>query len=331
MRVKAKLRKLWRNPRQFFIDSKIGKYFLKKEIPSFADSYDSLELNSDFRYQSLSFTTNGNVILPEERFEGRYLRTLFLFNEKYSKQMSNIVRYCYLQTDFKPLREDELMLFSYDDSIGLNNYFDLLLKIDSKNKERLSSYLNIFVFDENLNFAVALRQCNPDVCVTFVQLGGKCTDKSKVRIDPEYRLIDYVIERIPETLDTYNKNDRNTFYAQHFKEIGLFIRKIIQNQIPRERDIFLPIISDCTYKPDLIIKSDQDLDVIIKLKDMPIEKVKDHKELCIKIAEYVLELYVKESTYLKYQNLLEDVSLINIKKFLFLSTEDGLKFEVING
>ncbi|MBS7820933.1 hypothetical protein J7552_06490 [Wohlfahrtiimonas chitiniclastica] len=325
MRFKAKLKKLCRNPKLFVKDSKLCRNFIKREQVVFDDTIEDIKIKPVLKeINYLQFTTNGNIILPDIGIDqNSYLKTLILYSSDYLSLASEIINFCYEHEDFKPLRKNELIVYQYESFQEVNSYSDIVQMIDAKNKEKLAGYLNIIVIDENPVLAQALRCCHPDICVTLIT-----NNENNLIHLIDFKLLDYCIIYSDSPTDINHNVGRNIYHTGKIKNIALYVRKVIQNTLRREIDLFIPIISDTEYKPELISLSNHSSSIFVKVSEMPIVAVKNHSDLCRMFVDYMTELFVKETVYLKYQDVLEESSKENLIAFFLLATRDGMKIEV---
>ncbi|WP_165688487.1 hypothetical protein, partial [Rodentibacter trehalosifermentans] len=114
-------------------------------------------------------------------------------------------------------------------------------------------------------------------------------------------------------------------------EISILIRKILQETLPRELNLFFPVISSGKFIGDFLLEQSKNpyIDILIKLKNKNTAKGNvSHKDMCMYLANSTIELYVRENIFLKYQNLLSEPTVDNIKDFYILSSGDSFRFEV---
>lgn len=343
MRFKAKFKKLIRNPALFFKDSYFYKLIRPKDntnykIDFFQNMTKSEErkieleesscnkegINKNFM-KSIEYTPSGNIIFPMvEHDKFTHLKTIFLYSDEFEELAQEIISKCFTNIDYKPLRKGELICCKYNSDLSEEGFIEILKKIDVKNKDRLSSYPNVFVLDKNTVIAQAIRYANANIISSAILVE---VDNKHFGDDSFYGVLDNYI--------FYNENYcllnylRNTYNSSSVTEIVVYIRKILQNNIPREIDLLVPVISDTSLIQNILELSDMKEGVLINLKKgINIKSVNNHIQLCEFLSKNISTLFVKESIYLKYQVLVESPTQENIRDFLVCSSKDGVKFNI---
>lgn len=341
MRLKQKFMKLINDPGRFIYDSRFIPEFIKNKfhkstvpvsnIPIVKDTKNrkdvniknnnvkNLEAGKEIKSWSLLGTSpSGFITFPKIETKRPDLKTMILVPERMLSRLSGLDELLYLHKDFYPLRKEELLCCTYRDELSELNIDNIMAKLNIDNRNRLSNIQNIFVFDDTENLATALFFCNYELKVIQIFPEAK-KDVSNVL---NCYIMPYDDNILNESLQ------RKCFYYEDNKELSLVIRKVLQEIIPRDVNLLLPVISSTEYNPQLI-QNRMKCDVLVKLKDGLFEtRPANHLELCFAMSNLTISLYATEKTFLNYQNLLINPNVNNIAIFYELASKDGLYFEV---
>ena len=332
MRLKKKVMKFFRNPALFFKDSKyfspiyfkIKKYNFKFLENNTSQDYINKEVYPSIEIKKLDISPSGFITFPEMDAKKAHLRTMILMPERHAPIIGKIIPFLHRNRDFLPLRKEELLIYCYDDLFSEIDPPYLLERLNIANRERLSNIRNIFVFDDTENFSLSLHYSN--YIINVIQIIPEQQNDVLVSNVLGY----YLIHK--ENIDKL-KNDikRKTFIYNNELTLSLYIRKTIQEILPRDINLLLPVISSAeSYRIDLFKNKDPIYDVKLYLTSSGLEygDVKYHNGLCMQMAELTKELYVTEKTFLKYQNLLTNLNSDKLADFYLYSSRDGLRFDV---
>lgn len=340
MRVIKKFKKLLRNPKQFFKDAHVINTLLpeqtKAKVVAKVDANIKTK-TTESKIQTtqpipslknnelkLLLSPSGFVTFPNIQSKKPELKAIFIYPKRLKDVAHKITEKLYLHQDFLPLRENELVLGYYSDDISHYSIKEIMDKINNNNKERLSQYLNIFVYDENDHLASAIRYSNYRVTVTQIYH----INEKENYIYPNHDWVDYYI---------YPKNEfnpqtkRKYFIYANEHELSLFIRKILQETLPREVNLLLPVISNTQFIAENLIEySQKKIDILLKMKPIRLPKQTiNHQKMCRLMSQETIELFVKENVFLKYQHLLSQPNQESIAQFYILASQDSLRFGVI--
>lgn len=277
------------------------------------------------------------------------IRAILLIPEREIENISVLIKNLYSQIDFLPLREKELTICSYPDFISYENYIEILKRIDNNNKNRFFQYPNIFIYDLYPNLGKAIRYSNHRASVTQIfpstcvydgvfntEEGEYILSSNTLFHELDYYIIpDSFLIKLRDVVDDYQLiyNERNFFTYHSLYDLSLYIRKIIQYNLPRDLNLFIPVISDSDYKPYLLNMNEKNcnFDILLTIDKSAIEfnNIKNHIQLCDELAKYTSELFVLESIFLKYQNLLVEPNQFKLSQFYKFASQDSFKFKVV--
>lgn len=354
MRIKKKLNKFTKNPSLFFSDSKFIPDFLKKKHPFTTSIKEEtgqiakeelkqkpLSIEAKPKANLLLSTSNppktnhkigispsGFLTFPKIESKKTKLQTIFLYPNRLKQKAEALIQEIYKHTDFLPMRENELITACYPDHISHTPLNELALKMNNDNKQRLSSYPNIFILDNTENLGITLHYSNHQLHIAQIFDGD---NGSNFITDTISDILTYYL--YPQDLElNLIPSKRKLFSYSSDQELSVFIRKILQEIIPRDVNLLLPVIANNEYRPELLKLNIENSynDIYAKVNKFTLPNyIINHNQLCTLIAENTIELFVTESTFLRYQNLLSTPSLKTITDFYNLSSQDGLRFEII--
>lgn len=359
MRLQKKIKKLFNNPKLFFNDSRFVPDFLKKPVPLLLNNSQKKPMDTNMDVKSntqslleLNEPKSSSNLIPKidpikimdalmsgtgflkfpDRNSDKHdnIRAILLFPKKEINYIKKILENLVYHVDFLPLRSNELMVCSYPDSISDEDYLNIACSIDNANKARFSKYPNIFIYDITDNLARAIRSINHEVTVTQV------IPEYYNQLPKNLKLINLDFYLIPSQLTSIPLNKRKVFQYQSNQVLLQYIRKIIQETIPRDLNLFLPVIAPIDYRPELINMNEGNtyFNILVKLKNKfhtihANSNVSNHLHFCDEMALNTLELFVLEKVFLKYQNLLVNPTEENLAQFYKLASQDSLRFKVI--
>lgn len=332
MRIKKKIKKFFRNPILFFKDSRYFQpVYLKIKKYNFIllkNKHDTIPIENKLlrpKIKKLDISPSGFIVFPEMDAKKAHLRTMILLPERYNPIAEELIPLLHRHKDFLPLRDGELIIYCYDDYFSEIEPFHMLEKLNNANRDRLSNIRNIFILDDTENFSLSLYHCNHTINV--IQIIPKQKNNKLVTSN----VLGYYLIHKDNINKLEEKPIRKTFIYDTTLNLSLYIRKVLQEILPRDINILLPVISSKDdYRIDLFKEKNRNYDIKIYLSLSKIENnnIKYHSELCISMANLTNGLYVTEQVFLKYQNLLVNPTFDNLANFYLYASKDGLYFDV---
>jgi hypothetical protein len=226
---------------------------------------------------------------------------------------------CLKFTDFRYLQRPFLQIGKYPPELN-TEVSELIRMVGSKGMDKLSSVDNYILIDPPRSVLVFLRAIGTRPRIIVVRTKVNC-------YLPEVDEADVVILRTDE------KHDRLKEYRKvvAYNNIGVefTIRKVLQDLARKDPDFLLPIIG---FENSGSLDEFNELSVgsILKISSGANLKSALSSSMAYKeIAGNIVELAVRESVYLRYQNLLDLPNEDSLEGFLKASSRDGVIHHVV--
>lgn len=336
-----KTKKLIRNPIGFFQDSALFKrdkdynnedkntivnkisLISKDEVPT-----PYIEENTHSQVSIKNNHINYCTIPKEGRVEFRnppekpvgYI-TLFLYSQDEDEGViDDVISGLNEFKDFSCLKKENLLVGDFDIS-PTEKSISLINRIDFKNKTNLSKINFIFLLNPSIELCDALRSIGTEQRVIIVQtnngnylslrsVDALITTKSKENPQPITRRLVHI--------------------NSHF-DIPLAIRRIIQEGAHKTPDMLLELTpeNEAFNRNDFIKFNYTDHDGIIKLKKPECGKFNTMLDFYSMISSDIIGIAMKESAYMRYKTLCEDVEKgVPPQHLLEMCLADGIIFDV---
>lgn len=230
--------------------------------------------------------------------------------------------------DFSPFKKDRLNFIQYDNEVNISS-FDLINKIDLKNKEKIGNIdFAIFINPDPVTLE-AIRFCNENTKIISLYLRNSSIEDENTELICENTDAFLFFESCVHA-DFFYQNSRRSNSIDSYEKIPVFLRKIIQEIGPKKIDCLLPLIN-----------SDFDIGVINHdvLRYQGIVKLRDeefHQGVSNNFSDYLHEfsskvetLLVSESVYMRYRTLCEKIERGGSSaEFFEYALKDGFMFYV---
>lgn len=358
-RTIRKLRKLIRDPKQYWEDSKVRKFLLdmsrKKNLPMDIPkapitqtciiknedlSKNTIEPKKSLQPQKISYVEEKQIKLDCVNFSKLNILTTYLKGTNLSKD--NLL---YL----KQTELDELIEFRIKESNDVTQFkeknylsLDLIDNIDfgvseesifqALNLEQRSFFSNfkfILVTNPKSNFGYAIHTCSFKPRLSVV-----VTDKISVKhLNPLYIDDLYISEDLLAYIDSLDRFRNVKVISTDIEDIYGSIRNRFRETSTKDYNVFIPIKISDNRNENLIKNFEEfkDYDILIS-----VEKENTRKTYARTFNEYieqikVKEIFIREELVLRYKSLLrkslENDDFVN---FLKCSLIDGYKFYEID-
>lgn len=231
--------------------------------------------------------------------------------------------------DFPPFKSDRLNFIQYDNNIKITA-FDLINKIDTSNKERISKINFAILINPDPITLEALRQSNQSILIVGLFLRNYCIDEKNIETICEYTDAFLVFDSF-EYLDFIFDNSRRANSINSYVQIPSYLRKIVQEIGPKKIDLLMPLIN-AQYQPELIDYDIKRFQGLVKLKnhDFVQNLTSDNFENYLEsFSSKIDELIISESVYMRYRTICEKIERGGSAAPLFkYALKDGFMFYV---
>ncbi|MFK4751993.1 glycosyltransferase [Oceanobacter antarcticus] len=333
-----KTRKLFRNPKSFFKDS---RYFNFLDVKKKATNLDSPKNNPSKKNVTVEpsqkeitkenkkpVSTSPFIELGKEGDIGvgnvpekpLGMISVLMYPVGRAKEIEGrLLDKCLQFTDFRYLQRPFLQIGKYPPELN-TEVSELIRMVGSKGMDKLSSVDNYILIDPPRSVLIFLRAVGTRPRIIVVRTKVNC-------YLPEVDEADVVILRTDEShhrLKEYRK-------VVAYNNIGVefTIRKVLQDLARKDPDFLLPIVG---FESSGSLDEFNGLSVgsILKISSATNLKSSLSSGMAYKeIAGNVVELAVRESVYLRYQNLLDLPNEVSLEGFLKASSRDGVIHHVI--
>lgn len=319
-----KFKKLIRNPKQFFVDSRaIKNISLKKTDPTvkieevknilgslFLHNFDCISLKIDKTLKPLNHDFS-SIILKQRKSS----------HPKNEPIYSNIISN---PKNFVGFREKNVVLLDAQENT-LKNLIDLKALQDKPwNTAPFSEYKNIFIIDPTNNLPLLLRSTSP-----FIKV--HCIFTEKVTTEEVKRCIKW-----SEGIDLCIVHRSHNIAIEDIKRVYSFsstnqlldaINNVILIHGSKPFDLLVPCYGNIPFLEHIDKLNESECDVFIKLKRKP--SIKGNKlsftafiHEMSKDVDYIL---CRESILQRYDNI---ISYNNVEKFISHVSMEGLRLEI---
>ncbi|MCY0966835.1 glycosyltransferase family 4 protein [Parathalassolituus penaei] len=318
-----KLRKLFVNPRQFFLDfyrKRTGKLVVSQDrskvvlpVVKNTPAAASIKYDIDFSLENYS-----KYLVSEVDVKHRAMRVLFMSDGDFEFSNDILLKVDGFK-DFWPLRHPNLKYGKVDCSFDWNCY-EMLRSIPPATRSRFGAFRVIFLWNiSNPEIAKFLRCCDPDIIVAGVYDGSKPFDFDA--LSPHF---DVLIGDIPEAVSA-----RKIYYCKN-DFLHVVIRKVVQEAIVSPGGYLVPVWNGLKYRPGL-----EDFDTgfysglaVLRNPDFEFSGF-SHDSFIEYFVDELDDLFVTDQVYYRYKSMFEDFNNRQCRvDFVRLFLLDGYMFDV---
>ncbi|MCF5866927.1 hypothetical protein [Aeromonas veronii] len=322
--IQRKVRKLFRNPKQFFADSKAVKNLpmnkangapIKNEVSNvlgsiFFNDVDCLSLNLNKQIKPLNYDFS-SIIVKERRSSQPKNEPI------YSNILSN-------PKNFIGFRERNVVLLDAPTST-IESYLDLkVLQEKPWNDAQFNEYRNIFIVDPRNNLPLLLKSTSPflNVHCIFTEKVEKADIERCIKWSG---MIDVCILHSKHEINI--PNIKKTYSFSSTNQLLYAINNIILIHGSKPYDLLVPSFGKVPYIDDIDTLNESGCDVYIKLK----KKIsctghkKSFSDLVEHLSNNVDYILCRESIMQRYDNLVTNGDMIN---FISQVSYEGYRLEI---
>ena len=313
MIAKRKLKKLFRDPRQFFIDSKLinglknSRKFLKEvdlkqKMSENSGAWDLEEVNVAAELQECRHISHisdeGKIAVLENQGAIQGWGCVIVYEKGDEIRMLGLRKQLIKNEDFWPFRAANLRFICVE-SIGSASSLATINRIDVANKERVS-HNSIYIFlDTAPSIVEAIRSCAPHIKTVIVE-----TTRNKYR----YENIDVHIDAILSmTLLDDARAIRKEAKFESLVECAASLRKIVQELGPKSPDMLLPVIYMGECDIDFFNWDARRFQGIINIVSHVDCRCNSFDEYIEHLSSKVKGIMLLDSLYMRYKSLCETV------------------------
>lgn len=337
-KIFKKTRKLITNPIRFFKDSKLLKskkqieemheekttMLLTKEQSNIAISNEDIEkklVDSKVKSHFCSIPMNGRIEFPIPPEKPVGYVTLFLHSKNEDQTLINdILSGMHSFNDFTCLKKEHLLIGDFDTG-PQEKSISIINRIDLKNKNNLAKINFIFILNPPMELCDALRAIGTEHRIFAIDTNAS-NYTSLNSVDALITTRDKDIS-LPIVRRLININSNS--------HVHIAARKLIQEGAIKNPDMLLELNPENeVFSRDDFIKFDYiHFDGIIKTKKIDNHNFTTMEEFYSKMSDNILGIAMKESIYMRYKSLCEEVEKgIMPKKLLEKILMDGAIFDV---
>jgi hypothetical protein len=322
--IQRKMRKFFRNPKQFFADSKAVKNLpvnitsgssIKNEVPNvlgsiFINDIDCLSLKLNRQIRPLNYEFSSIIVKERKSSQPK--------NEPiYSNILSN-------PKNFIGFREQNVVLLDAPKNT-FESYLDLKVLQDKPwNDAPLTAYKNIFIVDPRNNLPLLLKSTSPFLNV-------HCIFTEKVEAEDIERtikwagFIDICIVHSKHDVNLHNVKREYTFSSTN--QLLDAINNIVLIHGSKPYDLLVPSFGKVPYIDHIDSLNESDCDVYIKLNRNAscTGHRKSFNDLVEHLANNMEYILCRESIMQRYDNL---ITRNDVKNFISQVSYEGFRLEV---
>ena len=363
-----KLRKLIKNPKQFFIDSKWFSWLLNKNnskirigITSTSTTQDKLnllpgnELNHEQEPEKIDFIT-AETQLPKKESINTQTNKKEISSNKHATSIGSIPSRGYIKIQpppSKPTGWISVLVHKIDDQERANALYAKLISMDdfppfSKEKlttisididpheETLSILNRIDVTNKELFSSVSnfIFIDNPLNIIEAIRATGPYVRTIVVRTnysEPHPILSSSSIDALISSIpgDLEFSGLRRANYFSSIDSLSQMLRKVVQEIGPKSPDMLIPVIGCLEYSKEYLGFDSSRYQGIIYIKRSVNAKSNDFIGYLKKFSENIVGMMVVESVYMRYRGICEAIEMgSNPTELLKQSLFDGVIFDV---
>lgn len=320
-----KIRKLIKNPKQFFADSKAVKSLPIKKPEQVTKSETTNVLGSVFLHD----LDNISLKLDKPVRPLNYEFSSIIIKERKSALPKNEPIYSNIITNpknFVGFREKNVVLLDAQEHT-LKNHLDLkVLQEKPWNTSPFSEYRNIFIVDPTNNLPSLIKATSP-----FIKI--HCIFTEKLSTEDIKRCIKW-----SDGIDICIVHSKHIITENNIKRIYSFsstsqlldaINNVILIHGSKPYDLLVPCIGYTPFLNNIDSLNESDCDVYIKLKQKTICKgeKKTFTDLTKELAKNVDYILCRESIMQRYDNI---ISHNDVEKFLSHVSSEGFRLEIVD-
>lgn len=315
-RWQRKLRKLRRDPVQFFKDSPMGRLLIRPGqarlvaplpgTPAASRRFGSIPAQGRIRFEKPPSKPVG-VICAFFYAQGDEARAQALLDSMKGFE------------DFRYLRAPLLQVGDFEKPQAASAV-EIAERIDRENKQRISEVDHVILLDPPSSLVEGLRACGARQRLIVV-----LTQSSSELPDPWHT--DVLITSGPTPAKAY----RRVIEVSAPTSLHIAIRRAVSEGAPKSPDMMLPMVGfSQTCREQLLAASAGPNHGIIQLRQpQPNRFPRPSSMMCTDLAARIGALAVKESIYLRYRNLCDRLDEPSARAwFLNFALFDGVMFDV---
>jgi len=335
MSLEKKIKKLQRDPFQFFLDSKIVKQFSKSSSISKPSSISNIfEVSEPLIFGSLKITENNlnlkilskvvnknnslsgltSIILTEKS-------DIYLINRPYISLMLKEKSFFAFKNKTLYFLEETILVKNNFLSMGVIGKYFMTTKILRQNP--FQEFRNIISINAMSASSIILRETNPNLRNIHI-----VDNNTSLNYLEKYKdFIDVLIVFDGIDIENYKNIPRIIVFKDAKSFLDAIKMILIDNSYKLESNILLPVITneDNLYGIDEYNKRGTEGLIRFKYELNDIKTFTDSVE-----NYYIEELYLKESIYSLYKDMIFNIkNQTDLKKLLKTTLRDGVHYEEI--
>ncbi|MDM1022218.1 hypothetical protein QSV37_18280 [Acinetobacter sp. VNK23] len=339
--LQRKVKKLIRDPKKFFEDSRLVKNVMQnnklisapeKPTPAVALTQRlSTNHNGEQKIKSISGTT-WNKRLGNMPYEGKIdfkkpldkpigMIVCIFYPKGLSEQKINLLFDKLDQyDDFRYLGKERLHYVTYNPNIP-GNALEIFERIDVESRKNISNLNHIIFIDAPMSICEAIRGCGPNGRIIYINYLN--TDILNQNI------LDVVIQ-ISNEDNNLTKSMPRLIQIKEFEYLAPAIRKIVQEGAPKEIDMLIPVFG-CNqfYREEFMSFLYNKQHGIIWVKETKFSNFENMREFYNIFADNIIGLAIKESVFLRYQDYINNSKKgLELALFLERSLSEGYSFDI---
>lgn len=231
--------------------------------------------------------------------------------------------------DFSPFRLNNfryLKIINENSILDCENVLDLLNRFDLKSKEYISSYKNIVLIDCPELMVRVVRFIGYNHKIIYVNSGNLTNNKFYLQ-----QFVDCYIQN-EEIIGEKPISFRKEFLYKNFIELSCVLRKVVQDNLKKDLDLLIPVYNGLKLKVNFDELNNSGYQCYIFMR----QSFRNANIDCLDFdgyidgfIDYIDDIVVKESIYLTYKGLVDDLGdVINVKLFVSLMLKDGVFIDV---
>jgi hypothetical protein len=222
--------------------------------------------------------------------------------------------------DFSCLNKERLLLGNFDVDPN-EKAISLINRVDFKNKTNFSKINFIFLVNPSIELCNALRSIGTEQRIIAIQTNNE----NHLSLRSVDGLITIIGKETPQPIV------RRLIHVNNHYEIPLAIRRLIQEGAKKTPDMLLELSpeKDVFSRDDFAIFDYANYDGIIKLKIPDSGRFNTMLDFYSMISPDIIGIAMKESAYMRYKTLCEDVEKGSPPQHLLeMCLADGMIFDV---
>ncbi|MGH1359782.1 MAG: glycosyltransferase [Burkholderiaceae bacterium] len=332
--LQRKVRKLVRDPNQFWLDSTLRSTLTRPEAHA-AVTRQVFNTASGLNIKPASRASR----YPERQLVSRIKKTDFIKIDLPNKKANGwttglahdsgdrerIAQLCAnldCFEDFSPTQTRNLSLFEYDDLIDQTDD-SIIERIDRKNKEKIETFDFVFFVDTPAHLIRAFKACMPTGKTVLILTDRAPADLPLDPVSTDALIFDN--RCAPSSPAPWR---RSTPFLRA-ENLPATIRRVVQELGPKQPDMLLPLIGANDYDPELFGFDPNRFQGIIELGEMRAIKADCLDDYLRNMAPSIKRMLVLDSVYMRYRSLCEAVENgESASDLIRLALRDGMLFDV---